>query len=53
MLGVEALARWRHPVRGDIQPAEFIPIAENSGLIIQLGEWVLRRACLDGKAWPD
>jgi len=52
VVGVEALCRWTHPVRGEIPPSEFIPIAENSGLIIQLGEWVLRRACLDGKAWP-
>ena len=52
MLGVEALCRWIHPERGDIEPAQFIPIAEHSGLIIELGEWVLRRACIDGKAWP-
>ena len=52
VVGVEALCRWTHPQRGEITPAEFIPIAENSGLIIPLGEWVLRRACLDGKAWP-
>ncbi len=52
VVAVEALCRWRHPVRGEISPAEFIPIAENSGLIIELGEKVLRRACLDGKAWP-
>ena len=51
MVGVEALCRWTHPVRGEISPAEFIPIAENSGLIIDLGEWVLRRACIDGNAW--
>jgi two-component system cell cycle response regulator len=53
VVGVEALCRWIHPVRGEIGPSEFIPIAENSGLIVELGEWVLRRACLDGKAWPD
>jgi EAL domain-containing protein (putative c-di-GMP-specific phosphodiesterase class I) len=53
VIGVEALCRWRHPDRGEIAPSEFIPIAENSGLIIALGEHVLRRACLDGKAWPD
>lgn len=51
MVGVEALARWTHPQRGDIGPADFIPIAEHSGLIVELGEWVLRRACLDGNAW--
>ena len=52
VVGVEALARWPHPTRGLISPAEFIPIAEHSGLIIELGAYVLRRACLDGKAWP-
>ncbi|MGD9925264.1 MAG: putative bifunctional diguanylate cyclase/phosphodiesterase, partial [Pseudorhodoplanes sp.] len=52
ILGVEALARWSHPVRGDIEPSRFIPIAEHSGLIIELGEWVLRRACTEAKAWP-
>src|SRR5205085_3890273 len=50
-IGVEALARWTHPERGVIPPSDFIPIAEHSGLIIELGQWVLRRACLDGKAW--
>jgi diguanylate cyclase (GGDEF)-like protein len=52
VIGVEALARWNHPEHGDIRPAEFVPIAEDSGLITALGEWVLRRACLDGKNWP-
>jgi diguanylate cyclase len=52
MVGVEALARWNHPTAGVIPPVEFIPIAEHSGLIIELGEWMLRRACLDGREWP-
>ena len=52
VVAVEALCRWTHRERGEIQPSEFIPIAENSGLIIELGEKVLRRACLDGKVWP-
>jgi diguanylate cyclase (GGDEF)-like protein len=53
VVGVEALARWSHPGRGEVPPSEFIAVAEHSGLIIQLGEWVLRRACLDGKDWPN
>jgi len=52
VVGVEALARWPHPTRGIISPNDFIPIAEHSGLILELGAWVLRRACLDGMAWP-
>ena len=52
MVGVEALARWTHPTIGVISPSEFIPIAEHSGLIVELGEWMLRRACLDGRQWP-
>ena len=50
--GFEALARWEHPVRGAISPGVFVPIAEESGLIMQLGEWVLRTACADAAAWP-
>jgi diguanylate cyclase len=53
VIGVEALARWNHPTIGQIPPSQFIPIAEHSGLIIELGEWMLRRACLDGRAWPN
>jgi EAL domain-containing protein (putative c-di-GMP-specific phosphodiesterase class I) len=51
--GVEALCRWTHPTRGEISPMEFIAVAEHSGLIVDLGAWVLKRALLDGKAWPD
>jgi len=53
LVGVEALCRWTHPVRGPIEPSEFIAAAEHSGLIIPLGEWVLRRALIDAKAWPE
>ena len=51
--GCEALVRWRHPERGMISPAEFIPIAEDTGLINELGEWVLATACAEATAWPD
>jgi diguanylate cyclase (GGDEF)-like protein len=52
LVGVEALCRWNHPTRGPIPPSEFIPVAEHSGLIVDLGQWVLRRACLEAHAWP-
>ncbi len=52
IVGCEALLRWRHPVRGLIGPTEFIPIAEETGLIGRLGDWVLRRACRDAVGWP-
>jgi diguanylate cyclase (GGDEF)-like protein/PAS domain S-box-containing protein len=51
--GCEALMRWRHPHRGMISPADFIPIAEETGLINQLGEWVLTTACMEAVTWPD
>jgi diguanylate cyclase (GGDEF)-like protein/PAS domain S-box-containing protein len=49
---LEALLRWRHPERGLVQPDEFIPVAEDMGLIIELGEWVLARACAEATTWP-
>jgi diguanylate cyclase (GGDEF)-like protein/PAS domain S-box-containing protein len=52
IIGFEALARWLHPVRGFVSPGDFIPIAEESGLIVEMGEWILREACREAASWP-
>ncbi len=51
--GAEALLRWMHPVRGPVSPAQFIPVAEDCGLILPIGQWVLREACKQARAWAD
>ena len=53
IVGCEALLRWHHPERGMISPADFIPVAEEIGVISQLGEWVLSTACAEAASWPD
>ncbi|WP_257166501.1 EAL domain-containing protein [Bradyrhizobium sp. SRS-191] len=52
IIGFEALARWQHPVRGFVPPSDFIPLAEESGLIVEMGEWILREACREAASWP-
>ncbi|HXW30041.1 MAG TPA: EAL domain-containing protein, partial [Xanthobacteraceae bacterium] len=51
--GFEALLRWNHPTRGRVQPDEFIPLAEDTGLIVPIGEWAIRQACAEAKTWPS
>ena len=51
--GFEALIRWRHPQRGMVSPGEFIPVAEETGLIVEIGEWVIQRACAEAVSWPE
>ena len=53
IIGAEALVRWHHPERGLVPPAEFIPLAEATGLVVQVGEWVLEAACAQAQAWKE
>ncbi len=52
VVAMEALLRWRHPTRGMVSPGVFIPVAEETGLIVEIGDWVMRRACQDATRWP-
>jgi diguanylate cyclase (GGDEF)-like protein len=52
VVSYEALMRWEHPTRGMVPPSDFIPIAEQTGLIVEMGEWAIRRACMDARNWP-
>jgi diguanylate cyclase (GGDEF)-like protein/PAS domain S-box-containing protein len=52
VIGFEALARWLHPVRGFVPPSDFIPLAEESAMIVEMGEWILREACREAASWP-
>ena len=53
IVGFEALLRWRHPQRGMLSPNEFIPIAEETGMIVPIGAWLMRRACIEAAKWPE
>ncbi|MGY3618479.1 sensor domain-containing protein [Bradyrhizobium sp. USDA 10063] len=53
VIGFEALARWQHPTRGFVSPADFIPLAEEGGLIVEMGEWILREACREAASWKQ
>jgi diguanylate cyclase (GGDEF)-like protein len=53
LVGVEALMRWSHPTEGDISPGVFVPLAEETGLIVEIGDWMMRRAMTDALSWPD
>ncbi|MFX3631919.1 MAG: putative bifunctional diguanylate cyclase/phosphodiesterase [Candidatus Pristimantibacillus sp.] len=53
IVGVEALVRWKHPIKGMIPPGDFIPLAEESGMIVQIGDWVLEEACRQNKEWQE